>query len=275
MKLHNVGYGANIIENNGKIYLFDAGTRQTGNTKVIPFLEENYPNLTKIERIFISHYHQNHTGGIIPIINRYEIGAIHSNGTFSDDPRPNYAEDPIIETEIDNLTQQLSIPYTFYKQGDTWAENGMEFIMWSPLTQHFTNGGRTTDPNGITGGIMQVKYGDFSAVFGGDIFRPHEVAEIWDVIGDVSTNVYFWPHHGDPNTAVDSIIDPMSLDAAVIESLGSSNVVIDYLTDKGIDYLWMYYTGRSSIQANVDGSFVKLTANTEEYFRPKGNLFIG
>jgi len=272
MKVYNLDYGANLFETGGKIYLFDCGTKAIGRNSVVPFIKQMYPHVSRVEAIFISHWHNNHTGGIPLVMHEFEVGHIYSNGTYSDDPKPAYAIDPIVEAEIKTLIDELNVPYTYFKKGDDFAENGLQFIPWSPLLKYFTDGGRTDYPNGPTGMILQVKYGDFSVVFGGDISNADTMQEIWSDVGDVSTNVYFWPHHGDFSAARDSVIDPMNLDLTMIETVGNSSRTIEWLQGKGIDYMWLRESVRSGIEAKNDGTFIKLENDRKKIFKPKGNL---
>src|SRR5690625_3120418 len=109
MRVYNLDYGANLFEIGGKIYLFDCGTKAIGRNSVVPFIKQMYPQQTRIEAIFISHWHNNHTGGIPLIMREFEVGHIYSNGTYSDDPKPAYAIDPIVEAEIKTLIDELNV----------------------------------------------------------------------------------------------------------------------------------------------------------------------
>src|SRR5690625_3852196 len=110
MELTNLAYGTNVVYHNDKLYIVDAGTPKIGKDILVPFLKETYPHVNRIEKIFITHYHFNHTGGVPHLINNYEIGGIYSNGTFSDDTREPYASnDAVIEAEIQTLVTQYDI----------------------------------------------------------------------------------------------------------------------------------------------------------------------
>lgn len=274
MRLYNICYGSNLIEHNNKIYLFDTGTEKRARNIILPFLYAYFPNIYGIEAIFISHYHNNHTGGVPLLINNFNVKHIYSNGTYSDDPSPSYANDPIVEQEIQDLVNQKNIPYTFYKSGDNLSFDGFNMSVWSPLQKYFTNGGRTTDPNGPTSGVLKLEYGDFSAVFGGDLNRPSYVEEVWNSVGNVKTNIFFWPHHGDPNTAKDSLILPMQLDLAIIETLRSSSETVNYLKSRDIDFMWSKSSTYSAVKAYSDGTFDKIENVPEFINKPKGKVFM-
>lgn len=276
MKLINVAYGANIIEVNGKVFLFDVGIKGYARDNVLPYLRVHYPHLEDIEAIFISHYHYNHIEGVPTIIDNYNVKHVYTNGTYSDDPNEPYVNLDSDATEnMEQAIESNNIPYTFYKEGDIVSGENVTFTFLSPLEKYRTDGGSTTDPNGETSGVMRVDYGNFSAIFGGDLDRGNILKEIWQKTELADTNVYFWPHHGaervlDSNNA----IDDMNLDLAIVERIRTAGGTIEYLEENNIDYLYMIYHPIQAIEAHMDGSFVTLTPTKEEYLTPKGKTFI-
>lgn len=276
MKLYNVGYGANIIELDGKIYIFDAGDDNIGKRTLLPFLADRYRGLKDIEAIFLSHYHYNHIEGVPHLINRYNVKHIYTNGTYSDDQNEPYINrDTPATEEIERLVNEKNIPYTFYEEGDVLKSDDVTFRFLSPLKHYATKGGFTTDPNGKTSGVLRVEYGDFVAVFGGDLDRGDIFTEIWNVTGLAKTNVFFWPHHGASRLLEKgNAVDPMDLDLAVVETIRTSPGTIGYLEENGIEYLWMRNHRLSGLQAHKDGSYKLLTPTGEEALRPKGKIFL-
>lgn len=276
MKLHNVSYGANVIEYNGSIYMFDAGTHEEATRRIIPFLRSYYPDVTKIKKIFISHYHYNHIEGITDIAEHYDIGAIYSNGTYSSDPKDPYKDrDPQAKEDVENLVREKDIPYEAYKAGDIFNLGGLVLTAWSPLDKYANNfNAYTENPNGLTGGIMCLEYGNFRALFGGDITQENELLEVLGSVDDTEVDVWFAPHHGDPIALKDSVLGKIKPKLVVLESLGRSTQSVDILKRHNIDYMWMQLHVRSSIKAETDGTFVNLTPDSKEYYRPKGRVFM-
>lgn len=256
MTVYNFEYGANIIISpNGKIYLFDCGTDVIGE-QMADFLIGLGKNT--IEAIFISHYHFNHVEGVIPIVERLNVKNIISNGVYSADTREPYASrDPQAKIDLLDVVNRKGIPYIYKKHGYTFQENDLKFTVWSPLEQHANFGGYTNDPNGPTGMMLRVEYGSFSILFGGDVYRPSDIEEIWNVVGDVSTTCFAWPHHGDFVTAKDEVIDPMNLKIALVEYIGSASNTISYLADKGIDYMSLA-DGMIKLNCYSDGDYEKI-----------------
>lgn len=258
--IYNIDYGSNIIvapEN--KIYIVDAGTGRIGEDIVL-FIQRNFPNVTKIERIFITHYHFNHVEGIPHIINSFEVGSIHSSGTYSADTRSSYAtRDPIAEENLLQAIEDFNIPHTYHKKGDSFIDEHLKFDIWSPLEKHYDPDGRTDNPNGPTGMIVRFEFGNASFVFGGDVFIPKDVREIWQEIGNVSSTGFAWPHHGDFATAQDDIINPMNLSVVTLENIGSAVNTMNYLENKGISHTYLG-DGINTVRLFKDGSFEILDA---------------
>lgn len=278
MKLYNLGYGANLIEHNDKIYMFDVGTKSVCQRYIIPFIKKNYPTVTKIEAVFISHYHFNHIEGLIYLIDEFEIGAVYTNGTYSADQGPAYKDkDPQVKDEVESLINQYNIPYESYKQGDVYNLDGFDMFVMAPLHQYANDfDAYTPDPNGLSGGVMRLEYGDFSCIFGGDIYRPHELLEVLN--GNPSnkrkSDVWFTPHHGDYQAMTEDIIDEIAPGLAFLESIGNSRNSVDFLEDRGIDVMWLKYIQPNGITAESDGSYTSLTMNYKEFLKPKGKFFI-
>lgn len=262
--IYNAGKGCYIImSNDGTTYLVDGGTIEVGQG-ALALLQSL--GVQEIECVFITHYHYNHVAGIPIIGAEIPIKQIISNGTYSDETREPYGtQDPLAEASLLGLISSHNIPYSYTKQGDSFTFGDLVFKTWSPLDAYFTDGGRTTHPNGMTGGIYQMIFKDFDILFGGDINEETELLEIWDVQGDVTNVAYAWPHHGDPHAAVDSVIDPMNLKFAFIENLSSAKIVMSYLDVKGIDYEWITGNLYTGIIAYENGTFDRFRKKDFEY----------
>src|SRR5690625_3945870 len=137
MKIYNLEYGAYMIEHNDKVYFFDTGTPNAGERIIIPYLKRHFPELTKIEAIFISHYHFNHTGGAQHLLANYEVGAVYSNGTYSNDQGAAYKEnDPAAQIAMEDLIAQNNVLYEAYEQGDVYNLDGFKMTALSPLPEY-------------------------------------------------------------------------------------------------------------------------------------------
>lgn len=262
--VYNAGKGCYIImSNDGKTFLVDAGTIEVGQGALVLLQSLG---VQEIECVFITHYHYNHIAGIPIIGAEIDIKQIISNGTYSDETREPYGtQDPLAEASLLSFISSNNIPYSYTKQGDSFTFGDLVFKTWSPLDAYFTDGGRTADPNGMTGGIYQLIFKDFDILFGGDINKESELLEIWDVQGDVSNIAYAWPHHGDPHAAIDSVINPMNLKFAFIEDLGGAKMVMAYLDVKGIEYEWIIGNLYTGIVAYENGTFDKFRKKDFEY----------
>ena len=263
--IYNISKGCYVIQSNtGKVYMIDAGEEYMG-YDAVSFIQ-NKLEVHEVEKIFITHYHYNHVGGVAPVINSMPVGSVLSNGTYSAETREPYGTlDPLAKSAMLDAIAMHNIPYSYHKQGDEFIEGDLKFTFWAPLDEYATKGGTTTDPNGMTGAMIRLDYKDFSILFGGDINREDEVLEIWAEQTDLKTDAFAWPHHGDPNTAKDAIIDPMNLRYAFIEDLSRSKSVIGYLEAKHIEYGWLIGNEYTGIKAYENGTFEKLERKDYEY----------
>ena len=263
--IYNISKGCYVIQSNdGKVYMVDAGEEYMG-YDAVDFIE-NVLGKEKVEKIFITHYHFNHVGGVAPVINSMTVKSVHSNGTYSEDPREPYATlDPIARTAMLDAISSNNVTYTYNELGDSFIEGDLKFTFWSPLPQYATQGGYTEDPNGLSGAMIRMDFGDFSILFGGDINRRDEVLEVFSEQNNLETTAFAWPHHGDPNTAKDEIINPMNLKFAFIEDLSRSASVVGYLEAKGIDYGWLIGNEYTGIKAFNDSSYEKIVKEDLEY----------
>lgn len=263
--IYNINKGCYVIESNdGKIYMVDCGEEYMG-YEAVDFIQ-NKLGKNKVEQIYITHYHYNHVGGLAPIINSMDVGAVLTNGAYSDETREPYGTlDPLAEIALLDAIATHNVPYSYHKQGDEFIEGDLTFKFWSPLEENFLNGGKTDDPNGPTGAMIGLEFKDLKVLFGGDVNREVDILPIWSEQGDVNTDVFAWPHHGDPNTAKDNIVDAMNLKYAFIEDLSRSGMVVNYLRAKHIDYGWLIGNEYTGVKGFEDGTYEKFERRDFEY----------
>lgn len=90
----DVGQGdAIIIDINSKIYIIDTGgnmfgNREIGNEIVLPYLEKN--KSTNVNKIFISHFHEDHGEGYVQIADKLEVSELILG--YENDENPLYRD---------------------------------------------------------------------------------------------------------------------------------------------------------------------------------------
>lgn len=264
INIYNFGYGSYVIENTNKdLYLIDAGTKNIG-VELSGFISKKFGD-RPIKKIFLTHYHFNHNGGIAPIIKAFGVeDGVYTNGAYSVQNTPPYStNDPRAKAEMLKAINDNSVNYEYCQSNAEFDEGNIKFKFLAPLTQYFQNGGTTDNPNGPTGAMILLEYGDFSMIFMGDIYNEASILEIWgehpNEIKEVQAVA--WPHHGDVGAAKDTVVDPLlKLEIAMIETIGSSVDTINFLTGKGIDHLWLKDKGITEFTAFSNGDYIKHNA---------------
>jgi len=263
VNIYNFNYGSYVIENTNKdLYLIDAGTKLIG-AQLTGFISKKFGN-RPIKKIFLTHYHFNHNGGIAPIINAFGVeDGVYTNGAYSVQDRSPYdIKDPRAKVEMLKAISNNSVNYEYCQSNTEFDEGNIKFKFLAPLPQYFQNGGTTDNPNGSTGAMILLEYGDFSMIFMGDIYHESGILEIWEEHTNDIENVQAvaWPHHGDFGAAKDTVVDPLlKLEIAMIETIGSSVNTINFLTGKGIDHLWLKSGNYTAMKCYKDGTYDKLT----------------
>lgn len=117
-----------IVEYNHKFYMVDCFTSYQMTHYGLPYLASI--NVTKIEKVFISHYHGDHCDGLIPLINsNIEIGEVilaptpdMSKTAFwsaaHDDPSPNY-------NAVISAITTANIPYKYANNVPIQLDDGL------------------------------------------------------------------------------------------------------------------------------------------------------
>ena len=85
----NVGQGDAIliVSPSGRTLLIDGGDKTKGTSVVLPYLKSLH--VTKIDHMIASHYHSDHIGGLIEILNSFDrtkVGLIYDRGTLNTVP---------------------------------------------------------------------------------------------------------------------------------------------------------------------------------------------
>ena len=161
-----------------------------------PVLMENLKRLgvEKIDYLFVSHPHSDHFGGLFDsygVVYNMPVGQAYYNG----DKTQNIADHFKLE----------DIPYEVLQAGDTLELGGVKFTVLNPTQDQLDNpvsNDPTTQQN-CASLVFRMDYGDFSALFTGDIYTAEEkrlVAEYKDT-GLLDVDMIKLPHHGDTTSS--------------------------------------------------------------------------
>lgn len=209
LKIHfiNVGQGDSILIESpgGENILVDGGDRADRITaEIINYLQDR--NIEKLDYIISTHPHADHIGGLVDIIDNFEVkkvldsGKIHTSKTYE-----NYL------MKID----QENIAFDTPRQGDIITLKNSEIIFLHPdknLENYSLNNSSL---------VFVLKYKNQNFLFTGDIENKIE-KELSRENPDLKTDVIKVPHHGSDSSSYNSWIKSLNLKIAVIQ-VGADN----------------------------------------------------
>ena len=196
----DVGQGdcAVVITPHGKCLLFDVGgVREkmfdVGGRVVVPYLK--HENIRAIDKIFLTHVHEDHAGGAGAVIKNFPVGEIITAG----ESRSEYAATFGIAQE---LLPQMRIGQT----GETFTVDGVTIeILFAP---EIGTGNEISN-------VYRIRYGDLSFLITGDLVKDIE-AQILSAGIDVRSTVLKVAHHGSATSSSEEFLQAVNPKCAVI-----------------------------------------------------------
>ena len=213
----DVGQGDScfILTPNHKTILIDGGgstsnTFDVGKDTLIPYLLDKA--YTQLDYVFISHFDQDHVGGILSLLEEFKVGQIFisKQGETSD----NYEE-------FLGLVKEKNLQVREVKMGDKIKIGDVDFhILWPSEKQIEEN---QLNNNAM---VMKLQYKKFSMLFTGDI---EEIAEkkILSVYSDnldsLKATVLKVAHHGSKSSSTEEFLKAVNSKVAII-GVGENNM---------------------------------------------------
>lgn len=209
LKIHfiDVGQGDSILieEAGGKNILVDGGDRADEIAAgIINYLKDQ--NIKKLDYIISTHPHADHIGGLVDIIDSFEVGTvldsgkIHSSMTYE-----NYL------IKID----QKNINFETPRQGDKFKIGKSEIFFLHPdenLNQYNLNNSSL---------VFVLKYGEQNFLFTGDIEKGVE-SKLLAEYPELKVDIIKVPHHGSDTSSLTKWIKNLDVKTAVIQ-VGTDN----------------------------------------------------
>lgn len=204
-----------IITPKNKTILVDGGgststTFDIGKDTLLPYiLDKGY---VKIDYVFISHFDQDHVGGILSILENLKVGKIYI--TKQGESSENYKK-------FFEIIKQKKLKVQILEAGDRVVIDSLSFdILW-PIEQKISE--NILNNNAM---VMKIKYKNFSMLFTGDI---EEVAEkaILDTYKDnlevLKATVLKVAHHGSKTSTIQEFLEKVNPKIALI-GVGENNM---------------------------------------------------
>ena len=184
LKIHaiecDVQGDSTLLESNGKYLLMDTCIKQEGN-KVLEYLNEK--KVTNFD-IYISHYHGDHYGLIMDILNdsKYTIKNIYL---------PEYNKSNSLINNINKIAEQKNINVIFLKKGSEFNFEDAKFNILGPLEDIEQN---SSYPNNMSL-IAKIKVDNTTFLTAGDIEKEQEDLILKSKV-DLKADIMKLSHHG-------------------------------------------------------------------------------
>ena len=213
----DVGQGDScfIITPNHKTILIDGGgstsnTFDVGEDTLIPYiLDRGYK---KIDYIFISHFDQDHVGGILPLLEELKVGQIFISK--QEEISENYER-------FLKLVKQKNLKVQEVKAGNKIIIDDVIFYILWPIEKSIEE--NILNNNAM---VMKLQYKDFSILFTGDIEAVAE-KEILDKyrnkLNILKSTVLKVAHHGSKSSSTEEFLKVVDSKVALI-GVGENNM---------------------------------------------------
>lgn len=247
----NVGHGDGVVLSlplREKVLIDGGGSNDYsdhdyGKEVFLPYLKRN--GYTKIDLAIVSHYHSDHVRGIIAAMEKLKIREVMMPDCYPDNK---------YRKEIEALAKEKGIIISYYSKGDKIKFfSGLTIDIISPDAYDL----KSTEENDSSFGL-RVSYGDFSAIFTGDMTSDVEARHKREWM---DCDILKVAHHGSATSSSDEFIDEVMPEAAII-SVGANNSynlpsdeVLKKFYKRNIPVYRTDVYGDISIFADKDGNF--------------------
>ncbi len=226
-----------LIRADNKLILIDTSDKTFSESIALKFEAEE---VTVIDAIFISHFDSDHAGGLIDILNNYEVKKVYLPCYYN--------ENEYYAKSIHKYLNENKVTYEYLKAGDKRSIDFIDFEILAPVIRH-----KESNNNSL---VFMVNAGKFSALFTGDM----ELKEINDILENKSLydcDLIKISHHGSINGTNEELLNKFTPEYGVISvgrnSSGLPNrATLSLLSDKGIKVLRTDKQGDIIICTNND-----------------------
>lgn len=221
LKIHFVDVGQGdctfITTPQNKTILIDGGGSMSeeydvGKSTLLPYiLDRGY---TKLDYVFISHFDQDHVGGILTILEELRVGQVYISKQEQD--LENYQK-------FLKIVEDKKIKVKVLKQGDCLKiEKNLYFdILW-PIEEQIQE--NVLNNNAM---VMKLRYGKFSMLFTGDIeaIAEEKILDFYKEKGEsiLKSDVLKVAHHGSKTSTTQSFFEKVNPKICLI-GVGKNNM---------------------------------------------------
>jgi beta-lactamase superfamily II metal-dependent hydrolase len=250
--------------------------------------------VTKIDHLFITHFHTDHVGGVTQLAERVPIGEFLDHGSNREDSDITRSDFAAYLKVTEGKKRRIIHP------GDTIDIPGLSTIVLAADGNHIDSvPGIKPEPNpycaaepkpdvdptenAFSAGIL-VTYGKFRFLDLGDLTKAKEIAMVCPNNPIPPVDIYLVTHHGFNLSSARAIVDPIHPRVAIMNNgahkAGSPEAWQTVHDSPGLEDLYMVHTAEGSDAAHnspealianpkgaaSDGAFFKVIANTDGSF---------
>ena len=201
----DVGQGDSTLFSlpSGEIILVDAGGPSAG-----PQESRYLKNLviSRIDHLIFTHPHDDHIGGIITLMQEFDVINIYDNGFSNSDSE-------IYKEYISLIKKDRSI-YNILRTGTSLIFGDVSIEVLNPRPPPTGNHNRDSI-------VMKVNYGNINVFMAGDMESNGE-RDLLKTSPDLSSQILKVSHHGDSDSTSDEFLKSLSPEIAII-SVGKAN----------------------------------------------------
>ena len=211
----DVGQGdATLVElPDHRAFLIDTGpvnqNYDAGDQTIIPYLKRR--NIKKLEAIFISHYHNDHLGGLSSIMRQFQVDQIYAVDLDQQESKENFI----------NLCDSLDVSVSFLSAGntiDSFSPLNIEIL--SPFSFMLNKNNDFGENNCSM--VMNLIYGKHRFLFCGDVEKQTQsYLTTYEHILD--SDVLKTPHHGSNTSRFLPFLKKVTPEWAIV-SVGKWNI---------------------------------------------------
>ncbi|RJR15128.1 MAG: DNA internalization-related competence protein ComEC/Rec2 [Nitrospiraceae bacterium] len=199
---------ASVVElPDGKVMLIDGSTLEPdmGRMVIAPYLWAK--GTGRIDYMVVSHTHPDHYGGLVYVLEHFDVGEIWFNGMISDDAKVLFQSAAL-----------RGVPNRILKRGDVLEGARYRIYVFHPYEDFYaasTSEQYATQNNDSL--VLKVETDSASVLFTGDIENEAE-ADILHLGSRLRSDIIKVPHHGGRSSSSEGFINAVSPEIAVISA---------------------------------------------------------
>lgn len=191
--------------------LIDGGIKNVG-AQVVDYLKRL--GVEKLDYVVASHFHSDHIGGLIAVINEFDVGEVMVN---------EMPYNSSLRKQLDEVISSKNITTRYLQSGDAFRiGDEVSFEVINPEPEIIIPEGVTPENSddfvNNRSTVMRMTYRNNSFLFTGDIYYEREKELVGKAIEKLDVDVLKVPHHGHDTSSSNEFIQAVSPSVSVITS---------------------------------------------------------